>query len=118
MQITYEIEKLCSHFTFLRRALCHDHLNEHDNAVRDWTALCAQDPHNGDLTFYVFVLCLYLCLCCVTLCCVCLCVFVTYWTALCAHNPHNGDIPSSVCVCVCVYVCVCICFCICVFLID
>ena len=107
-------------FTFLRRALCHDHLNEHDNAVKDWTALCAQDPHNGDLTFYVFVFVFIfvfvLCLCFVTQCCVYLCVFVRDWTALCAQNPNNGDIPSSVCVCV--YVCVCICFCICIFLID
>ena len=31
--------------------MCHDELNEQENAVRDWSALCTLEPHNGDLPF-------------------------------------------------------------------
>ena len=39
--------------------------------VRDWTALCAQNPHNGDIPSSVCV-CVYVCVCI----CFCICIFL------------------------------------------
>ena len=80
--------------------------------VRDWTALCAQDPHNGDLAFYVFVsVFIFVFVLCYEMLCLTLCVCERLDSAVCTGSSQFCHPLQCLCLCLCLRLCLRLCLC-------